>query len=778
MYNLYALDSQEFELLCQDIMQKKLGKKLYSYPSGRDGGIDLSDNKINPKIIVQVKHYIKSSYKDLMRVLKVELEKVKLCSPEKYYICTSQSLTKNNKNEIVKLFEAFMPDELSHIIAYEDINNFLNDKQNMDIVVNHSKLWYVSSFVLSIINNKSLFIDSEELLDEIESKKTIYINTYYVAEAESILKKSNILVITGLPGSGKTTLSHLLIINYSNKDYYVRYSTSNNVIDIKNALSDNPKQKEIVLLDDFLGQFYMKLNETHINEMMSLISYIKRSQNKKLIVNSRVTILNEAKNQYLNFGSFIDDNKGINYIINLDQVSVFDKARIFISHLKHEQIPKFYIDNIIDDNRYLNIIKHTNYNPRIIEYVSKNYQKVQPRQFYEYIITNLKNSEKVWKNEYEYRLDKIDRIFMIVLYSLVDTYIDDSILKEAFNHRLMIESNIDTSKNNYEMCKVRLVNSLIKIYYDIECNCYKVSVLNPSVNDFIDSEISNNEAEQRKIMETALYYEQILKLLRFKYASNYYIDYIQHKEVFKLKVITYCSEYYYLKIAYEHHLIDKVCKTNYVQCAIKYLLDSKVNRSSYRVYANLIYDLYIHKYIDSSLMFTYSLYIVDNIDIDKAINLINNMLSINNNNYDYIDRCRDLLIDRVDTFVLNYLIDRSYEILDGYDIYELEYSYSTMEKKISEELTILAEDKIYEYCNKIDSAIKIDIKDFNIAQLIENFDIYDNVHTYIDENKSSDDSDYDDYIANQKYFPTTNEESINEDLLISSIFKEYYKEIS
>ena len=63
MYNYNNLSDFEFEILCKDIMQKKMGIKLYTFQKGRDGGIDVTDDPKNRKVIIQVKHYINSKYR-------------------------------------------------------------------------------------------------------------------------------------------------------------------------------------------------------------------------------------------------------------------------------------------------------------------------------------------------------------------------------------------------------------------------------------------------------------------------------------------------------------------------------------------------------------------------------------------------------------------------------------------------------------------------------------------------------------------------------------------
>ena len=50
MYNLKNLNDYEYEVLCLDIMEKKLNEKLYRFARGRDGGIDLCDKIEEPKV--------------------------------------------------------------------------------------------------------------------------------------------------------------------------------------------------------------------------------------------------------------------------------------------------------------------------------------------------------------------------------------------------------------------------------------------------------------------------------------------------------------------------------------------------------------------------------------------------------------------------------------------------------------------------------------------------------------------------------------------------------
>ena len=76
MLNYSNLSDVEFEYLCQDIMEKKLGIKLRRFAAGPDGGVDIADNATAPKLLIQVKQYINSTPAQLLSSLKNEVSKV------------------------------------------------------------------------------------------------------------------------------------------------------------------------------------------------------------------------------------------------------------------------------------------------------------------------------------------------------------------------------------------------------------------------------------------------------------------------------------------------------------------------------------------------------------------------------------------------------------------------------------------------------------------------------------------------------------------------------
>ncbi len=515
MYNFENLNDYEFEVLCKDIMEKKLKIKLHRHGRGADGGIDLYDNNVPFNYVVQVKHYVNSEFSDLKKTLSSEILKVKKINPKNYYICCSINLLPQHKVEIYSLFKEYMMD-ISYIIDKNDLDDFLESAENKIIVEKNYKLWFCSTNILSVIQNQHIFIDCNELLDEIENQAKLFVTTKSFYECRNLLlNEKGILIITGSPGVGKSIISKMLLLFFANKGFNVRYSSDNNLKDLKKAVSVNPNEKEIILIDDFLGQHYLNLNEKQPNELNSLVSFIERNQNKKIILNSRITILNEANSSSIKFNDFMEKYENKNYLIDLNKMTYLEKAKILYNHLYFNNLPYEYFNSIKQNNNYIKIIKHSNFNPRIIEYVSKdkNYNKVSSNKYFEYIIDKLNNPDSVWEDEYRNRIEENDRIFMNTVYSLTNDKIEIEFVKNAFNKRVVATFN-NTTLNIFEDILKRLNNSLIKIITDNHKRY--ISVVNPSVNDYLNKYINNNENELVSIIDNAYYIEQIYKFKTHK----------------------------------------------------------------------------------------------------------------------------------------------------------------------------------------------------------------------------------------------------------------------
>ena len=505
-YNLRKLDPIEFEKLSKDIMNYyyKLETSFIRGKVGKDGGIDLISYDGN--ILVQCKHYINSKYSNLKTTIQYELQNRDFKGIKKYFIITSLELKILEREEIVKMFKG--KDYDFDIIDGIQIDDLL--VQNPDIVKGNIKLWVTPYYLDTIYKSKQISLVTEIMLNEVEENLKYFVETKSFYEAQKILLDNNCIVIVGQPGVGKTTISNMLslILNKYN-GYTIYYAQSSNIDSIIESISDDPNKKELFYLDDFLGTIYLELsNNSLTNKIKTLVSIISRNSNKKLILNSRITILNEAKELNENFKDCIDNVRKIT--INIDNMTANEKGLILYKYLYYNNIDLEKIKYIIDEKRYLNIVNHRYYNPRIIsKVVSNKKERMSPEDFYDDIIKNLNNPHLIWKNEYEKRLNEEDRIVLNVLYSLSRYGVKYHVLEECFTYFIKNIENIDKTKNIFEEAISRLNESMIRVV--ISNNEKIVFPINPSVSDFLRNNLTSLTAME--LVKNALYIEQVNSML-------------------------------------------------------------------------------------------------------------------------------------------------------------------------------------------------------------------------------------------------------------------------
>lgn len=513
MLNYTNLSDVEFEYLCQDIMQRKLGIELRRFAAGKDGGIDLADEVQNPNIIVQVKHYIKSPSSQLISSLQKEISKVEKYSLDQYYICCSKELSPQNIRTIYSMFSSYMESE-KNIVTLIEIDDFLQDPKNIDILEKHFKLWIESTGVFQNLLTGDIFVDCEALLVDIERDKKFFVHTHIFDKALELLAKNKTLLIIGDPGVGKTITSKMLVLHHAAKNYRVRYTSNNSDLSsLKKSLSRDIDAKEIILIDDCLGQAYFDLRDSQNNDLLTLIKFIHIFKNKLLILNSRVTVFQEAKERKRELVRSLENNEFGVFILNMSAMDDLEKAKILYNHLYMNGIGEKYFFDIKMDRRYRQIVTHPNYSPRIIEFVCNpnRFAQIESQNYFRFVMQNLDNPSEVWKDEYERRLKPVDRMLLLTVFSLSDVAIKEDIVKLCFGSWIKSDPSIDRTVDQYETSLRRLVDGFLHI---VDKGGQKIiEVVNPSVNDYLDSRISNNPAERELLLGNICSIRQFCRLL-------------------------------------------------------------------------------------------------------------------------------------------------------------------------------------------------------------------------------------------------------------------------
>ena len=215
-YDFHQLSPDDLEVLTRDLLQAHWGVHIESFKSGRDGGIDLRHAVGPSKTIIQVKHYLRTGLKGLMRDLELEAVKVRNLAPSRYILVTSVPLSPTNKDAIAGIIgkEYLKPRD---ILGAEDLNNLIG--RHSDVEGRHYKLWLASRGVLDRVIHNAALTRSEFKARQVYEQARRYVASDVYPKALQMLADQRVVIIAGPPGVGKTTLADLLLYAHLEQGY-------------------------------------------------------------------------------------------------------------------------------------------------------------------------------------------------------------------------------------------------------------------------------------------------------------------------------------------------------------------------------------------------------------------------------------------------------------------------------------------------------------------------------------------------------------------------------
>lgn len=515
-YDFLILSPYEFENISRDLLQKKLGVYIESFTTGRDGGIDLRYTKDKSKtIIIQSKRY--KDYASLLSNLKKEVPKVNSLNPTKYILTTSVGLTPDNKTEIQNLFSPFIK-ETEGIFGKDDLNNLLGLYQ--EIEHKYYKLWLSSSVVLERVLHSKIYNQSAFELEEIKSQLGLYVQNNSFRDAVKILNNNRYVIISGIPGIGKTTLARVIIFALLSNDFEEFIYLADNIDDAYTFYAEGKKQ--VFFFDDFLGRNFFDSKGIHNNDnkIVKFIEKVKKSSDKFLILATREYILNQAKIVYESFN--IHNIEMAKCVLDLSTYTNVIKAQILYNHLFFSNVPNEYLADLLTNKKYLNLVKHRNFNPRIIETIinRKIWEHCNPNQFSQALITFFDNPESVWVYAFENSLDKFSQYTLLTLLTM-----GTPVLLEDLEVALKEFLNV----NNYKFLTAfdsiifsralrELEDTFIKTQKD-SYNNFVIEYQNPSIQDFLVNYLADKKDLINSLINSFNFNEQFFTIFT-KNATN------------------------------------------------------------------------------------------------------------------------------------------------------------------------------------------------------------------------------------------------------------------
>jgi adenylate kinase family enzyme len=409
-YDFLSLSPLDFEELVRDLLQAEWGKRLESFGPGRDQGIDLRYLNGPDNIIVQAKHYSRSGFNKLLSSLKSERDKAIILKPTRYILATSVSLTPERKTKILKTLSG-VPIEATDIIGAEELNGLI--LAHPEIEKRNFKLWLGSTSVLERILLSGVYNRTAAEMDVIKEAVPRFVQNASVEDAEKLLAETGALIIAGSPGVGKTTLARILMWLHAEQGWQIYVVDS---LDDAFSVAES-NEKRLILLDDFLGQ--VRLSSDHVRGIDSrlppMLARVASHESLRFILTTRDYILAQARALSARLQSAKPNAR--EYVLNVGSYTREVKAQILYNHIYFSGLTADQIDSLLADDFYISVIDHPNFNPRIIEEITKQDFLASIDGSVQTALTEvLENPSMLWDRPYRQHTSQHGQAMMIALF--------------------------------------------------------------------------------------------------------------------------------------------------------------------------------------------------------------------------------------------------------------------------------------------------------------------------------------------------------------------------
>lgn len=506
-----------FQAFCRDLLCRHLGTQVEAFPAGPDGGVD--GRAHDGATIIQCKRYTADKSK-LYSALKEEARKERVQKAERYILLTTLPLTPADKDKI----RALLPNirSVEDVLGNDDIEGLV--ARYPDIRKLYPQLWLGDEDRQRQLLREELD-KGADLLTLCEWEKMVAALRYVAepplaAKALSILREKHVLIITGKPGIGKTTLAYYLIWHLVRElEYTFVYVSS----DIDAAFQKfDEKKKQIFLYDDFLGANFMKYGfEKNEDKRLPLfLNKVAQSPGKLAVFTTREFIFRQALSLSEHFRENHDELSKMVLEIKTNENAY--KAQILYNHLWFQQIPYTHIERLFTGERgerwsadcpLVRIIGHAHFNPRIIASALAAAQGLPSGDaFPAFVLGALDNPYALYETAFTKQLSELEKRILLVL-GLFPSRVEVSQLEAAVLAPFP-DRELPFEETYTEALNVLVGDFLTSSAYGSRGEQLAIDFANPGVRDFINTYYARNITILRKLIGSALYAEQLISVYR------------------------------------------------------------------------------------------------------------------------------------------------------------------------------------------------------------------------------------------------------------------------
>jgi hypothetical protein len=476
-YDFSTLSPADFEDVSRELVGKELHIRFEAFCAGPDGGIDGRHAKGKKETILQAKHYVGSRFSALKSTMKSERASIDKLAPERYLLTTSCKFIVKNKHELAKIVGP-APKSEEDIFGPSDLNALL--RKFPDIERAYIKLWLSSSAISERVIRSPVYSYTAISRAEIEAKVRVYAQNPSFKEARDKLETNHVLIISGPPGVGKTTLGEMLSYAYVGDEweFFAIRSLEDGFATIVDA------KKQIFLFDDFLGKVALDTRTlaSKDSELARFIRRIRSTSNARFILTTRGYIFEEARRVSEHLADRrLDVTK---YVLDVGVYTRRIKARILYNHLFVSNIPLRHIQNLLDSAALPKIIGHENYNPRIVEWMT-DYLSIETtpvEKYAEAFLSALDNPSQIWGTAFRTHMPVKCRHLLFGLFFCSEYGVARDDLKVVFDalHPELCRKYVHAYASDDFSEAVRILEGSF-----IEINGSQISFINPSIRDYL-----------------------------------------------------------------------------------------------------------------------------------------------------------------------------------------------------------------------------------------------------------------------------------------------------